>query len=413
MRATHRLLARRLRSRSGVAFVFAVIALGVMLILGLTMVRMGINDVKQAGVYKRRIQTMQLAEGALERCIWMMEADSNGKDDINRKLRGGSGGEGEQPPDGVTRHYYSPIWATGEGETYNFVAVYPYLTDNLALVVSNGRAANGQRESIRAVLRYIPFKSAVFGHALFSDHNLDMGGNVFVDGNPEAVCSVGHEVYPPLPKGSLCPIGNPPPVPDPPPNPDEVIVEEGGEGIYATGNIVFSGTPDLIGNAKATGSISGPVNQTMGTQEPFTSKLAFPEIDLAWYEANADVIMVGDQTISGGTLGTWDAPKIIFVDGLVHLSGTFTGVGTIVSTGGFKVTGQVLYADANSGLALLTTGNFRMMGTSDVYGLIYAHNVISDAEFFGAGTAKIIGAVAADVITTRGTLDVIYDRRLK
>ncbi|MFQ6131377.1 MAG: hypothetical protein ACE5R4_05020, partial [Armatimonadota bacterium] len=289
----------------------------------------------------------------------------------------------------------------------------PYLTDNLALVVSNGRAANGQRERVRAVLRYMPFKSAVFGHALFSDHNLTMTGTVFVDGNPECVCSKGHEVYPPLPKGSLCPIGNPPPVPDPPPNPDEVIVEEGGEGIYSTGNITFDGTPDVIGNVRSTGSIEGSVNQSMGALYPHGGKLTFPEIDLAWYESNADEILVGDTTISGGVLGTWDDPKIIFVDGLVKLSGQFTGVGTIVSTQGFRVTGTVDYADPGSGLALLTTGDFRIMGTADVYGLVYAHNVINEVEFTGAGTARVFGAVAADMITTRGTLDVIYDRRLK
>jgi len=413
MPATPALTLQRLRSQQGMAFVFAIIALAVMLILGLTMVRMGINDVKQAGVYKRRIQTMQLAEGALERCVWMMEADANGKDDINRKLRGGAGGEGELPSDGTVRTYNSPAWTTPEGDSYWFQAAYPYVVENLALVVSTGRSANGEVEQVRAVLRYLPFVSSVFGHALFSDHNLTLQGTVSVDGNPEALCTVGHEVYPSLPKGTLCPIGNPDPLN--PAHPTEVIVEEGGEGIYATGNIAFTGTPDVIGDISATGSITGAVDQTPAgsTITPYSPKLAFPEIDLAWYQANADQVYTGNVKLTGGTLGTWDDPKIIFVDGEVDLSGQFTGVGTIVSTQGFKVTGTVSYSDSGSGLALLTTGDFRIAGTADVYGLIYAHSVLSDAEFTGTGTARVFGAIAADVITTKGTLDVIYDRRLR
>ncbi len=408
----------RLRSRAdGITFVFAIVALAVLLILGLVMVRMGINDVKQAGVYKRRMQTMQLAEGALERCIWMMEADANGRDDINKKLRGGTGGEGEIPGDGIVRVYYSPVWATPAGAHYWFRASYPHQnTDNLALVLAGSRAPNGEQEYVRAVLRYLPFKAAVFGHALFSDHNLTIKGNVSVDGNPEALCAHGHEVYPPLPLNELCPICNPnlPLVVD---DPTGIIVEEGGEGIYATGNITFDGTPAISGNIKATGSIENPPppDPPDALQEPNSERIPFPEIDLEWYRTNADVVYTANKTtLNGGTLGTWADPMIIFAEGEVDISGTFSGVGIIVSAKGFKVTGSIEYTDSGNGLALLTTGNFKIAGTADVYGLIYAHSVEAEAEFVGAGTARIMGAVAADVINAGvGTLEVSYDRRLK
>lgn len=359
-----RLVTGPLGSRTGVAFVFAVIALTVLLILGTTFVQMGINDTRNAGVYKRQVQTQQLAEAALDRCVWMMQQDSGGADQINNKLQNYG-------------QYTSPEWVTDEGDSYSFEADAPYngIADTV-LLMSEGRAANGEAEQLRVVLKYLPTQSPVFGHALYANHNLTVGGDTIIDGHPEL----------------------------------------GGAGIYANGNIKYLGnSTTTIGDIHATGSISGTTIQEPpeAVQVEYAPQVAMPEIDLEWYRANCDSYYGDDVSLSGGTLGDWDDPHITFVDGFVSLSGTFEGVGTIVSTDGFRVTGNVEYADGSSALALLTTGDFMMAGTVTVSGLVYAHSVLDDSSFTGVGTPTIIGGICADVINVNGTINVEWDPRLK
>jgi hypothetical protein len=359
-----RLISGPMGSRTGVAFVFAVIALGVLLILGVTFVQMGIHDVRNAGVYKRQVQTQQLAEAAVDRCVWMMQQSTAGTDQINNKLQNYG-------------HYSSPEWVTGDGDSYSFEADAPYngIADTV-LLVSEGRSRNGEGEQLRVVLKYMPTQSPVFGHALYSNHNLKVGGDTVIDGHPEL----------------------------------------GGAGVFANGNIKYlGGATTTIGDIHATGSISGTTNQEPpeAVQVEYGGTIAMPEIDLEWYRANCDTYYADDVTISGATLGDWDDPHIIFVDGFVTLSGQFEGVGTIVSTDGFRVTGNVEYADGTSGLALLTTGDFLIAGTVTVTGLIYAHSVLDDASFTGTGTPTIIGGICADVIDVSGTINVEWDPRLK
>ncbi|MGD8239030.1 MAG: hypothetical protein PVH68_10790 [Armatimonadota bacterium] len=351
-------------SRAGIAFVFAIIALAVLLILGATFVQMGIHDVRNAGVYKRQVQTQQLAEAALDRCVWMMQQEASGADQINNKLNNYG-------------HYYSPTWVTNEGASYSFQASAPYNgIANTVLLETQGRAANGEIEELRIVLKYLPSQSEVFGHALYSNHNLRVGGATFIDGHPEL----------------------------------------GGAGVYANGNIQFIGnTTTTIGDIHATGSIKGSTNQQPpeAVQVEYARQIGMPEIDIEWFRANCDTYYGADVSLTGGTLGDWDDPHIVFVDGLCSISGTFEGVGTIVTTEGFKVTGDIEYADGDSALAMLTIGDFLIAGTVTVRGLIYAHSVLDDASFSGTGTPTIIGGVCADVIDVSGTINVEWDPRLK
>jgi hypothetical protein len=377
---TYRL--RRLSVCNGISFIFACIALMMLLILGVAIVQMGIHDVRDAGVYKRRIQCQQLAEAAIDRGIWMMQLNAQGDDNINYSLSGAG------------QSYTSPTWVTTEGDSYSFTATAPYNgIANTVLMNSRGVSANGETEQLRVIAVYMPLVFDGFSHALFSDHNLSLGGDTYINGHPEL----------------------------------------GGKGIYANGNVTYVGNSSTtVGNIEATGSISGNTDQQPSayqdlngdgdTNDPgeqpavkveYGPHISFPEIDLDWYETHADLYYNGTVTLNGGILGTWDDPKIIFVDGQVKMSGIFQGVGTIVSTKGFRITGNCEYADGNSGLALLTTGEFRMAGTADVFGLVYAHSVLSDASFVGTGTPTIVGSVVADTISVNGTIDVHYDPRLK
>jgi hypothetical protein len=50
----------------------------------------------------------------------------------------------------------------------------------------------------------------------------------------------------------------------------------------------------------------------------------------------------------------------------------------------------------------------RIAGGSEVYGIIYAHNVQSTATWSGTGTVTVHGAVIADSINTSGDLVLYY-----
>ncbi|MFQ6098948.1 MAG: hypothetical protein ACE5O2_14555, partial [Armatimonadota bacterium] len=240
---------RRLSREDGMSFIFATIALLMLLILGIAIVQMGIHDVRNAGVYKRRVQCQQLAEAAVDRCVWMMQVNPHGEDNINDKLRGSS------------HTYVSPTWAIPEGDSYRFVAYAPHNgIPNTARVMAEGIAANGEKEMLRVILKYMPLKFEGFSHALFSDHNLSLGGDTIVNGHPEL----------------------------------------GGKGIYANGNIEYTGNSTVtIGDIYSTGNVTGntdhqptdyqDLNGDGDTDDPgeqpavlvqYGSRISFPEIDL-------------------------------------------------------------------------------------------------------------------------------------
>jgi len=345
-------------------FVVAVVALFVMLVLGVVFVQAGTNSAVNASRQREAAKALMLADAGVDYAAW--EFGHN---------YGAAGSLGFDPSAGPFE-YTSPPIQVGAG-TFQYHAVKPYKgLANLIGVTSTGTTQQGrQQQQIFAVMKTLPLVAAVFDYALFSDHNLRLGGDTIVDGN----------------------------------------IAEGGRGIHANGNIKFVGDSyQVLGNATATGKITNSDNVT-GTVEQYSARIAMPEIDLDRYADIADITYMGDVSLNNVDfgLGTQENPQIIFVDGLVSLSGNITGVGTIVSTQGFKVTGTVQYSDDGSALAMLTTGDFKLAGTADIVGLIYAHNVTSDAEFTGTGTPTVYGAVVADVVTVNGTIDVTWDPRLK
>jgi hypothetical protein len=350
------------RGRRGSAFVVAIIALAVMLLLGLVFVQAGTTSAVNAGRQRDAAVALMLADAAVDFAAWAA-ADVY---ETSHWLG----------PDSTTAVSYTSAVHQVAGGTFQFHATGPYNgVPGLYAVTSTGTTTNGRRQEIFAVMKILPKISAVFDYAVFSDHNLRISGDTIVDGN----------------------------------------AGEGGQGIHANGNIKFIGESyEVIGNCTATGKIDNPVCVT-GTVEPYGSRIAMPEIDLERYEADADIVYDGDVSLNNVDfgLGTIDDPQIIFVDGVVSLSGNVTGYGTIVSTKGFRVTGTIAYEDGDSALAMLTTGDFRLSGTADIVGLIYAHNVTSEAEFVGVGTPTVHGAIVADVVSINGTLDVTWDPRLK
>jgi len=369
-----------MRSRAGVSFVYATVALGVMLVLGLVFLQIGLNSTKWAYSHYRDQQAFALAESGIDRAIWMMQACVEGDDGVNTAL---AVTEAETAA-GVVRTYTSPTYTLPTG-TFRFVAKAPYKGYyGTAEVLATGIAKNGNVEEVFTVMKPVfpppggsdKIPAACFKHAMFSDHNLIVNGGPEVLGHPEV----------------------------------------GGAGLYANGNITFSGTSSVVyGPLIATGQIFGTTTQVPASAGRYEKapRVPMPTIDLDHFRSIADAIYVGNPVkfTSGhdASTGTYEDPKIIFVDGTVEIAGNFDGVGMIVATKGVKVTGSVTYGSPGSSWAFLTAGTFTTKGTAQIHGLVYAHNAAGTAEFIGTGTPNIFGAVVADVITINGDYTVEWD----
>jgi hypothetical protein len=368
------------RDRRGMSFMYATIVLGAMLVLGLIFLQIGLNSAKWAYSHYRDQQALSLAEAAVDRASWMIQASPQGDSGINTQL---AVTEAEAAA-GVVRTFNSPTWTLGTG-SYSFVARSPHKgIYGTTEIRAAGTAKGGNCEEVLVVLHpEVPpptgsdtIPAACFNYAMFSDHNLT------VKGSPQVLA---HS-------------------------------DTGGTGLYANGNIQFSGTAaEVQGPICATGTISGSCTQVPADAGRFQGvpRVPMPELDLNHYRSIADVKYTtsGYQSFTSGydgSAGTYADPKIIFVDGKVKIAGQFTGVGMIVSNSEIKVTGNVTYG-ANSSWAFMTSGAFTVAGTAQIHGMIYCHNATGTAEFTGNGTPNIFGGVVADLITITGSYTTEWD----
>jgi hypothetical protein len=362
------------------SFVYAIVALGAMLVLGLIFLQIGLNSSKWAYSHYRDQQAFSLAESAVDRAIWMMQASVEGESDLNTNLAVTEA----QAAAGIVQTFSSQTWNLPTG-SFRFVAKAPYKgLYGTAEVRGIGTAKNGNIEEVFTVLRpeFPPpggsdtIPADCFKHAMFSDHNLGVNGSPQVLAHPEF----------------------------------------GGSGLYANGNIRFDGTSAVVhGPIAATGTIVGTTTQVPADAGRYehAPRVPMPTIDLEHYKSIAAVRYTGDPVkFNSGhdaSAGTYDDPKVIFVDGTVELAGNFDGVGMIVATKGIKVTGSVTYGTPGSSWAFLTAGTFTTKGTAQIHGLVYAHNAAGTAEFIGTGTPNIFGGVVADVITINGSYTTEWD----
>jgi cytoskeletal protein CcmA (bactofilin family) len=177
--------------------------------------------------------------------------------------------------------------------------------------------------------------------------------------------------------------------------------------VHSNGNMSLLGASARVtGDASATGWIKDPKSGIQGATLPNSARKTMPTVDIQYYRANATTIYNSSFTFSSTTT----LNGITFVDGDVHISGQVEGKGVIVATGEIHVTGSTTLANADSEFALISTYMVRVNGGSRVEGVIYTHNAQFDAAFSGEGTADVLGAVVADVITVNGTLLVEYKK---
>lgn len=365
--------------RRGISFCYAMVVFTAMMFLGSIFMQVGANAVNSTYSRLKQKQALFLADAAVDRALWMMNASAAGMDNVNGALAI-TQAEIDQ---GFTKSYTSAMWELADGQ-YQFTAVAPY--DGVAGTVEIqgvGLSRDGAREDVLVIVRKdaadggssVP--ADCFKYVLFSDHNLTIESTAYLNGNPSW----------------------------------------GGAGVYANGHVLFdSTTSTVIGPVHATGTISGTFTHLPTSTDRFeySARQVLPEVDLAHYDAVADQRLGSGGTVSlaagaDGSAGTYADPWIIFVNGKAVLSGPLSGTGMIVATDGFEITGDVYYASPSSSWALVTTGTFEITGGYEIHSLIYCHDTNDEAAFIANGQPQVFGAVVADVVTLKTDLTMEWD----
>jgi hypothetical protein len=372
--------ATHLAGRRGISFCYAMVVFTAMMCLGGVFMQVGANAVRSTYSRYKHKQALFLAESAVDRALWMMNASAAGIDDLNNTLAITQA----EIDDGITKNYTSPMWELADGQ-YQFAAIAPH--DGVAGTIEVqgvGLSRDGSREDLLVVVRKDAADGAggfiapdCFKYALFSDHNLTIQSTTYLNGNPSW----------------------------------------GGAGIYANGHVLFESTNStVIGPVQATGTITGTFTHLPTSTDRFeyAARKVLPEINLARYDAIADEHYGTGGAVSlvagaDGSAGTHADPWIIFVDGKAILSGPLSGIGMIVATDGFEIAGDVYYPAPGDSWALVTTGTFEITGSSEIHSLIYCHDTDDEAAFVANGTPEVFGAVVADVITLETDFTIVWD----
>lgn len=367
--------------RRGISFCYAMVVFTAMMCLGSIFMQVGSNARNSSYSRLKHKQALFLAESAVDRALWMMNASASGIGNLNDTLALTQA----EVDDGITKSYTSQMWQLADGQ-YQFTAIAP--CDGVAgtlEIQSVGISRDGARQDLRVIARKDTAGGSFvspecFQYAIFSDHNLTIDGDVLIDGNPSW----------------------------------------SGAGVYANGHVLINDPGSwVIGDISATGSIDGSFDQSpLGAEQvEYCARRVMPQIDLAHYEAVADEYCGSGGTVNltagaDGSTGTYADPWIIFVTGKADLAGPLSGVGMIVATDGFQISGDVYYGAPDSSWALITTGTFEITGNTgshEIHGLIYCHDTDDNAAFIANGTPEVFGAVVADVITLKTDFDVEWD----
>lgn len=329
------------------------------------------RDLKISGNFKTSTQAFYLAETGLERALGKLNTVTNW-----------IGGLADP-----TTNAFPGDNSLGKG-TYVVQVLEDDPAPGYVRIRSTGHVARSV-STIDGVAARKPFP--IFdGFASFSCGNLSLkegfnnlisGGNVFVDGNIDLQSSGTHQIQ----NGDALAVGNI--------NVNGTSSIIGGNA-FANGNVdlTSSASPNIEGNATASGTISGSGTVT-GTKTPNASPLPVTNLcfgtELAKIVVTSDVIQgfrdSADTTISGD----YQPGSTITLTGIVHI------------TGNFRLTGNVTYS---ANVIFIVDGNGEVVGP----GSLRSNPPGSTATFFvpaGNFEVKGGGSVTLDGILHVGTVD--------
>jgi hypothetical protein len=186
-------------------------------------------------------------------------------------------------------------------------------------------------------------------------------------------------------------------------SPQTTIVTTATRGIRANGTINMpSGGNDITEGTWATGSIN--TSGTVTPKCPNSASVTFPAIDNNHYRFAANIYYNSDHTFYDGQL-SYAQPTLIFVEGIATLQcHNYTGMVTIVASGTIKQTVDIVAANQNSYLALISTVGFDTSNTSvhSLQAVVYVHNSTKTANARWRDIMHFTGSVGMDTVTVAG-----------
>ena len=206
--------------------------------------------------------------------------------------------------------------------------------DTLMTITSTGHFGNTNHQTIVTARRQPAVVPPVYGALYVSSNNLalNLKGNLEIDGNDRNVDNSP---------------GPNPPLPG-------IAVDDPSDSAFVINNL----KPKISNDIKGLG---GP--PSVRTVDDSTD----------WMEVTQNLIFAADYTLPTGTystgtvLGTLAAPKITFVNGNVHFSGTAMGSGIMVINGNVTLSGQFTYY----GIIIVygqSTIETQIVGNGGIYG---------------------------------------------
>jgi hypothetical protein len=160
---------------------------------------------------------------------------------------------------------------------------------------------------------------------------------------------------------------------------------------------VGGGTTKIHGDAWAAGSISISKTGYIKAPHPNTplpivsfTLPAFPVLEQEIYRKIADYEYTGNTTFTTSELT--NIRGVHFVNGDISISGTYSGLATIIATGKISITGNLFRSSTSDCLALLSFSDVETStGCNPIWALIYAANIFNlnnNSWVYGAAIAN-------------------------
>ncbi len=230
--------------------------------------------------------------------------------------------------------------------------------DSMLVITSVGNFAGVSHKTIVKAKRDPVDMPPVFGALFVSSTTMDLNlnGNLEIDGNDYNT------------DGSP---GSNPPVPG-------IAVDDPSDSAYIVNDLKPKISEDIEG-------VGGP--PSVGSVDDETD----------WLEVTQNIIFAADFTLptgtySSGSFGTQVDPKITYVDGTVHLSGTASGAGIMVIDGNLTMSGDFKYYGiiivyGNSSIETDIVGNGGIYGSTILVGQEVDIHATGNASFYYSSSA--------------------------
>lgn len=182
--------------------------------------------------------------------------------------------------------------------------------------------------------------------------------------------------------------------------------------IYARGNLSLTGLSSTInGDVESTGSLTVSTANYSGNFWPNAPEVAFPDVVATNYSSATHTAITKTSVTTGLTFGAAGTEyPLHYRNGDLSFKGTVSGKGVLFVNGNLAISGVISYADANSCIAIIATGNIDFgLTASNTVGYMYAGNSINTPA---VAVINSKGSLVAGSMTILGPVSVTNDPRV-